>query len=91
MKKLITDSQVLMDMLFDDANCIENTQLYMMIENLKAATLNCSELCVTIEFEDFEATRRKLAAINLTLTDTWRTLAMLQNDFKECLTKTTRQ
>lgn len=86
MKKLITDSQVLMDMLFDDSNRIENTQLYMMIEALKTATLNCSELCVTIEFEDFEATRRKLAAINLTLTDTWRTLAMLQNEFKDYYT-----
>ena len=91
MSKLVTDSKVLMDMLIDDSNCIENTQLNMMIESLKAATLNCSELCVTIEFENFEATRRKLADINLTLTDTWRNLAMLQNDFKDLYQNTPRQ
>lgn len=87
MKKLITDSQVLMDMLIDDSNLIENTQLHMMIERLKTATLNCSELCVTIEFENFETTRSKLADINLALTETWRNLAMLQNDFKDMYQK----
>lgn len=79
-----------MDLLFDDKE-MQNTQLHMMIESLKAATLKCSELCVTIEFDDFEATRRKLADITLTLTDTWRNLAMLQNDFKDLYQNTPRQ
>lgn len=90
MSKLVTDSKVLMDLLFDD-KAMQNTQLYAMIESLKDATLKCSELCVTIEFEDFEATRRKLADINLTLTDTWRNLALLQNDFKDLYQNTPRQ
>lgn len=83
MSKLITDSKVLMDLLTEDDN------LQLVIDDLKNATLTCSELCVTIEFEDFEATRKRLAQVNMALTNTWRTLAMLKNDFKDL--NTTKQ
>lgn len=83
MSKLITDSKVLSDLLIDEDGIIENTNAYFLIERLKEAVLSCSELCVTIEFEDFPETRKRLGAINLVLSETWRTLAELQNDFKD--------
>lgn len=88
MSKLITDSKVLMDLLFDGTTA-DDSQISSMIDNLKKATLTCSELCVTIDFYDFEETRKSLSKINMTLTETWRTLAMLQNDFKDI--NTTKQ
>ena len=83
MSKLITDSKVLMDLITEDDN------LQMTIDELKDAVLTCSELCVTIEFEDFNATRQRLAKVNMTLTNMWRTLAQVKNDFKDI--NTTRQ
>ena len=83
MSKLITDSKVLMDLITEDDN------LQMTIDELKDAVLTCSELCVTIEFEDFAATRQRLAKVNMTLTNMWRTLAEVKNDFKDL--NTTRQ
>ena len=77
MSKLITDSKVLMDLITEDDN------LQMTIDELKDAVLTCSELCVTIEFEDFNATRQRLAKVNMTLTNMWRTLAQVKNDFKD--------
>lgn len=77
MSKLITDSKVLMDLITEDDN------LQMIIDELKDAVLTCSELCVTIEFEDFNATRQRLAKVNMTLTNMWRTLAQVKNDFKD--------
>jgi RNAse (barnase) inhibitor barstar len=83
MSKLITDSKVLMDLITEDDN------LQMTIDELKDAVLTCSELCVTIEFEDFNATRQRLAKVNMTLTNMLRTLAQVKNDFKDL--NTTRQ
>lgn len=83
MSKLITDSKVLMDLITEDDN------LQMTIDELKDAVLTCSELCVTIEFEDFAATRQRLAKVNMTLTNMWRTLAQVKNDFKDL--NTTKQ
>ena len=83
MSKLITDSKVLMDLITEDDN------LQMTIDELKDAVLTCSELCVTIEFEDFTATRQRLAKVNMTLTNMWRTLAQVKNDFKDL--NTTKQ
>ena len=83
MSKLITDSKVLTDLLIDEEGIIENTNAYFLIERLKEAVLSCSELGVTIEFEDFSETRKRLADINLVLSEAWRTLAELQNDFKD--------
>lgn len=81
MSKLITDSKVLMDLITEDDN------LQMTIDELKDAVLTCSELCVTIEFEDFNATRQRLAKVNMTLTNMWRTLAQVKNDFKDLNTE----
>lgn len=83
MSKLITDSKVLTDLLINEEGIIENTNAYFLIERLKEAVLSCSELGVTIEFEDFSETRKRLADINLVLSEAWRTLAELQNDFKD--------
>ena len=83
MSKLITDSKVLTDLLIDEEGIIENTNAFFLIERLKEAVLSCSELGVTIEFEDFSETRKRLADINLVLSEAWRTLAELQNDFKD--------
>lgn len=83
MSKLITDSKVLMDLITEDDN------LQMTIDELKDAVLTCSELCVTIEFEDFNATRQRMAKVNMTLTNMWRTLDQVKNDFKDL--NTTKQ
>lgn len=79
-----------MDMLFDNEDP-DYTEIGMMISDLKTAVLTCSELCVTIEFGDFADTRKKLSDINLTLTQTWRQLAELQNEFKDYYKKQTKQ
>ena len=82
-KELTTNSKVLNDLLFDGTGSVEDTPLFGMIENLKRATLLCSELCVTVEYEQVNETREKLAVVNRTITETWRTLSELMKDFSD--------
>ena len=82
-KELKTNSEVLNNLLFDGTGSVEDTPLFEMIEDLKRATLLCSELCVTVEYEQVNDTREKLAVLNRTITGTWRALSELLNDFSD--------
>lgn len=82
-KELKTNSQALNDLLFEGTGSVEDTPLFGMIEDLKRATLLCSELCVTVEYEKLNDTRAKLADVNRIITGTWHTLSELLNDFSE--------
>lgn len=77
-KEISLNYQALKDLLFDGTGSKEDTQIYYMIEHLKNASLTCSELCVTVEYETPQATRERLAEINRTLAETWRTLEEVQ-------------
>ena len=82
-KELTTNSKVLNELLFDGTGSVEDTHLFNMIEELKRATLLCSELCVTVEYEDVSETRDKLAVLNRAITETWQKLSELLRDFSE--------
>lgn len=79
----LEESKALEEMLFDGTGSAEDTPLYCLIENLKRASLTCTELGVTVEFEDVKDTREKLGEINFTLADTWRALTKVFNDIHQ--------
>lgn len=82
-KELTTNSEVLKNLLFDGTGSVEDTPLFGMIEDLKRATLLCSELCVTVEYEELKDTREKLALVNRIITGTRKTLSELLSDFSD--------
>lgn len=84
MSKLMTDSKALMEFLFD-GTIPSDTPLQTMIKNLKEATLVCTELRVTIEYEDAEKMRKMLDDVNTTLVESWQNMLDLQNDFKDII------
>ena len=84
MSKLITDSKVLMDLLFDGC-APDDTEIHYLITHLKEAALSCLEICVAVDYEDHDVLRKRLADINYTITTTWSSLASLQNDFKDLI------
>lgn len=84
MSKLMTDSQCLMDFLF--GGCApDDTEIHCLISHLKEAALSCLEICVAVDYEDHDVLRKRLADINYTITNTWSSLASLQNDFKDLI------
>ena len=82
MSKLITDSQVLMDLLFEGC-APDDTPIYCLIERLKEATMNCAEMRVTVEFERKEALRERISAVESALVMAWRQLLAVQNEFTD--------
>lgn len=84
MSKLMTDSKVLMDLLFDGC-APDDTEIHYLITHLKEAALSCLEICVAVDYEDHDVLRKRLADINYTITTTWSSLASLQNDFKDLI------
>ena len=84
MSKLMTDSKALMDFFFGATDASE-TPIYLMIKRLKEATLACTELRVTIEYEDAEKMRKMLDDVNTTLVESWQNMLDLQNDFKDLI------
>ena len=86
MSKLLTDSEVLHFLLFDGA-APDDTPLYCLIAKLKEATLTCAEMRVTVDFEQPEVLRERISAVEFTLTDAWRQLLALQNEFSDLIEK----
>lgn len=76
----LAESKKLNDLIFEGTGSVEDTPLYCLIENLKQASLTCSELCVTAEYEDVAIIRDKLHEINYTLAETWRALSEVVDD-----------
>ena len=81
MSKLVTDSQFLMEFLFDEIG-LEET-----IVNLKQAAFDCTELRVICQYDDPEVIREKLDSVNTVLVETWRNMLALRNDFKDLIEK----
>lgn len=86
MSKLMTDSTVLMEMLFD-GNAPDDTPLCCTIAQLKEATLTVAELRVTAEYETKEAIGAKLDTVNTALVETWKLMLSVQNDFRDLVEK----
>ncbi len=84
MSKLMTDSKAMMDFLFQ-GTVLSDTPLYTMIEDLKEAALDCTELRVTIDYGDIDEMRKKLDRVNEILVESWQTMLGLQNDFKDII------
>lgn len=90
MSKLMTDSKVLMDLLFcgietEDLPIVDN------IETLKAATLSCAELRASFAWMDEDEIIQRLESINSALVDTWHKQLALYNDFKDLIDEHIKQ
>lgn len=86
MSKLVTDSEVLYFLLFD-GTAPDDTPLYGLIERLKEATLDCAEMRVTVDFERPEVLRERISSVEFALTEAWRQLLAVQNEFKDLIEK----
>jgi len=86
MTKLVTDSEVLHYLLFD-GTAPDDTPLHDLIGKLKEATLNCAEMRVIVDFEKPEDMRSRLSSVELALTEAWRQLLSLQNEFGDLIEK----
>lgn len=86
MSKLMTDSDVLMEMLFD-GNAPDDTPLSCTIAQLKEATLTVAELRVTAEYETKETIGAKLDTVNTALVETRKLMLGVQNDFRDLVEK----
>lgn len=86
MSKLVTDSQFLMDFLFE-GNDPEETPLATTISQLKEATLTCAEMRVTVEYKTWDELRKDLDVINVALVDAWQKMLGIQNEFGDLIEK----
>ena len=84
MSKLMTDSKVLMDLLFD-GTAPDDTPLQDMIDSLKEATLKIAEMRACLYYMDKEESNKSLDIINTTLVETWKNMLALQNEFKDLI------
>lgn len=84
MSKLMTDSQVLMNLLFDGSDPSDTTLQYL-IDKLKESTLTIAEMRVCMEFLPEDERRERLDQIDTTLVETWRMMLALQNEFKDLI------
>lgn len=84
MSKIVTDSDVLMNFLFD-GTAPDDTPVHCLIESLKKATLDCAEMRVTVGFEETETLRKRVSDIEFTLVETWRTLLAMENEFRDLI------
>lgn len=82
MSKLMTDSKVLTDLLFDGTSPTD-TPIANTIASLKEAAFACTELRVTAGYEDPDVVRAKLDGVNVAIVETWQTLFALLNDFRD--------
>lgn len=81
MSKLVTDSKVLLDFLFEGTGP-DDTMLTNTVDALKQAAFDCMETRVT-GFNLTEEQRAKLESVNLVLVETWQHLCALSNDFAD--------
>ena len=84
MSKLMTDSQVLMNLLFDGSDP-SDTMLQYLIDKLKESSLSIAEMRVCMEFLTEDERRERLNKIDTTLVETWRQMMALQNEFKDLI------
>lgn len=86
MSKIVTDSEFLMEFLFD-GKTPDETPLNDTIDNLKQAAFDCTELRVSCQYEAPEVIREKLDSVNTVLVETWHYMLALRNDFKDLIEK----
>lgn len=82
MSKLVTDSQALMEFLFEGAS-IEDTPINDLTKKLKTATLTCAEMRASVKWMPEEDVRDRLDIINSALVMAWQQMLELDNDFKD--------
>ena len=84
MSKLMTDSQVLMNLLFEgtspEDSCLQGT-----IDHLKEATLKAAEMRACVKYMREEDACDCLDEINTTLVETWKLMLEIQDDFKDLI------
>lgn len=84
MSKLMTDSKVLMDLLFE-GTAPNDTPLQNIIDHLKEATLKAAEMRACVQYMPEEEAYECLDEINTTLVETWKQMLGLQNEFKDLI------
>lgn len=90
MSKLVTDSEFLMDFLFDGSSP-DDTPLGETVNNLKQAAFDCTELRVTCQYDEPEVIREKLDSVSTVLVETWHYMLAMRNDFKDLIEKNFRE
>jgi hypothetical protein len=83
MSKLLTDSKVLMDLLFLGADA-NDTTIHCTIDELKKCAFDCMEMRIT-GYTLSKEEKDKLDGFNTVFVETWRMLADLENDFKDLI------
>ena len=83
MSKLMTDSEVLMDLLFE-GTAYNDTPLYGTIEDLKKCAFDCMEMRITGYMLSDEQ-KEKLDGFTAVFVETCRMLSSLQNDFNDLI------
>ena len=83
MSKLMTDSEVLVDLLFE-GTAIDDTPLYCTIEELKKCAFDCMEMRIT-GYTLSDEQKQKLDGFSAVFVETWRMLSSLQNDFNDLI------
>lgn len=89
MSKLMTDSQFLMDLLFEGTG-YDDTPIYSTIEELKKCAFDCMEMRIT-GYTLTNEQKEKLDGFNAVFVETWRMLSAIQNDFKDLIEEHFRQ
>lgn len=84
MSKLMTDSQVLMELLFGGCDP-SDTMLQYLIDQLMESTLTIAEMRVCMQYMSEDERRERLDKIDTTLVETWRQMLALQNEFKDLI------
>lgn len=83
MSKLMTDSESLMQLLFDGLNP-DDTPIANTIKELKKSACECMEMRIT-GYTLSKEQKDKLDGFNAVFVETWRLLASLQNDFMDLI------
>lgn len=89
MSKLMTDSKVLMDLLFFGTD-VSDTIIHSTIDELKKCAFDCMEMRIT-GYTLSKEEKDKLDGFNTVFVETWRMLADLENDFKDLIDEHFRQ
>lgn len=83
MSKLLTDSQCLMDLLFEGVD-VDDTPISCTIAELKKCAFDCMELRIT-GYSMTDKQKEKLDTFNKVFVETWRMLSAIENDFKDLI------
>ena len=83
MSKLMTDSQCLMELLFNGVDT-DDTPIHCTIEELKKCAFDCMEMRIT-GYTLTNEQKEKLDGFNTVFVETWRMLSAIENDFKDLI------